>query len=396
MTLPIAILRPLLGMLVVLLGLQSAAFAQRSPFYVVSSRDVAGVPGTIIRQVPLRGSPWGSHAYRVVYRSIGLNGAPIAVSGVIVVPDKPPPPEGFPVIAWAHPTTGVADRCAPSRFGAGMFGSIPGLADMVKRGFVVAATDYEGLGIEDLDHPYLVGVSAGRSVIDSVRAAGALTYTSGQFAVWGHSQGGHAALWTAEVANNYAGGLRLAGVAAAAPASLLADLLEDDLGTHAGRGLTAMTVWSWANVFRAPLESVVLPHALSDVRTIGSNCLAGFADLAALGGAVLNLGHAGFLAADPGRTKPWAEIMTMNTPGRTRGGIKVPVYIAQGGRDKIVSRAITERFANGLCSQGVPVTYHYIAEISHKDIDNRAASRAIAWIADRFSGLPAGSNCRGR
>lgn len=388
------VLQPLIGALVILMAVQGASFAQRSPFYVVSAKEVLGPPGTIIRQVPLRGAPWGSQAFRVVYRSTSYTGVPIAVSGVIIIPQRPPPAQGFPVVAWAHPTTGVTDRCAPSRFGSAMFGSIPGLAEMVKRGYVVTATDYEGLGIEDLPHPYLVGVSAGRSVIDSVRAAGLLTSISGQYAVWGHSQGGHAALWTAEIASAYAKDLTLKGVAAAAPASLLADLLEDDLGTHAGRGLTAMTVWSWASVFRVPLNSVVLPHAHRDVETIGSNCLSGFADLAALGGAILNLGSSSFLAADPGKQVPWADIMALNTPGRKRGAIKVPVYIAQGGRDKIVGRTITERFLSGLCAQGVPVTYHHIAEVSHKDIDNRSAPRAIAWIEDRFAGRPVATSCR--
>lgn len=387
------LLRSVLAVFLLWAGAQGTAHAQRSPFYEVAGSQVPGTPGSIIRQAPLRGSPWGSSAVRVVYRSTGLNGSAVPVSGVVVIPDKPPPPGGYPVIAWAHPTTGVDDRCAPSRFGAAMFGSIPGLADMVRRGFVVVATDYEGLGMPGV-HPYLVGISAGRSVIDSVRAAASLTYVSGRYAVWGHSQGGHAALWTGEVAPDYAPELMLTGIATAAPATRLSDLFEDDLGTLAGKGLTAMTLWSWSQIYRTPIESVVLPHALADVAKIGRSCLAGFADLAISAGAVLKLNRSDFLIANPAQQSPWSTFMAANTPGQSRTRIAVPVFIAQGGRDEIVGHAVTERFASGLCNASIPLTYHAIAEVNHKNIDDRAVARAIAWMSDRIDGKPASTSCR--
>ncbi|MEX2298872.1 MAG: lipase family protein, partial [Dongiaceae bacterium] len=169
------------------------AEAQYSAFYAATQQELAGTPGTVIRWEPLAGAPWGSKAYLVLYRSTGLQGEPIAVSGVVVVPDAEPA-GGYEFIAWAHPTTGVDDKCAPSlSLVLDVFKTIPGLDDMVKRGYVVTATDYPGLGTAG-EHPYLVGVSEGRAVLDSVRAARQIAgpTASSRFAVWGHSQGGHA------------------------------------------------------------------------------------------------------------------------------------------------------------------------------------------------------------
>ncbi len=195
------------------------------------------------------GAPDGAAAYRVLYRSTSPEGRPIAVSGVIIVPAAPMPEGGRPIVAWAHPTTGIVPRCAPS-LALFIFQQIAGSRQLLDRGYVIAATDYPGLGTPG-PHPYLVGNSEARSVIDSVRAARSLPGVGnyGRYAVWGHSQGGQAALFTGLISKTYAPELRLVGVAAAAPATDLATLMTDDLNTSGGRNLAAMTVWSWARVY---------------------------------------------------------------------------------------------------------------------------------------------------
>ncbi len=72
-------------------------------------------------------------------------------------------------MAWAHPTTGIVSKCAPS-LARILFRTIQGLHEMLQRGYLIAATDYPGLGTAG-PHPYLVGISEGRAVLDSVRAA---------------------------------------------------------------------------------------------------------------------------------------------------------------------------------------------------------------------------------
>jgi acetyl esterase/lipase len=377
------------GLAVGCLMLAAPADAQSTAFYAASVAELAGEPGSLIRSEALFGAPLGSKAYRVLYRSTGLQGQRIAVSGVVVVPNAAPPSGGHPVVAWAHPTTGVATKCAPSLKQEVMY-SIPGLDDMLKRGFAVTATDYPGLGTIG-EHPYLVGISEGRAVLDSVRAVRALVGASERFAVWGHSQGGHAALWTGEIAVKYAPELKIVGVAAAAPASELALLFEDDLTTKAGEGLTSLTLWSWSRLYDMPLQAVVKPTALVDVAAIGGECLAGFSDLITDVRAVDNIQTVGFLAADPVKTKPWTEIIAGNTPGRGAPG--APVFIAQGTDDTIVDPPVTTAFADTLCRQGAAVRLLRVPGATHQQTAKLSASAAIEWMAARFAGEAAPTDC---
>lgn len=367
-----------------------SASAQSYAFYEVSAEALSGPPGSIIRTETFSGAPWGARAARVLYRSTGLAGEPIAVSAVIVAPVKPPPPGGRSIVAWAHPTTGVARKCAPSLLGDAVMPTITGLIELVEQGYVVVATDYPGLGT-DSAHPYLVGVSEGRAVLDSVRAARALTNAGSRFAVWGHSQGGHAALWTGELSRTYAPELDLIGIAAAAPASELAVLFDDDLGTTAGQVLTALSLWSWSHVFDAPLATVVLPHAIKPVGQIGGQCVSGFADLLVDAAAYAQI-EKGFLKGDLAKIAPWSTYLTDSTPGSH--AVKwPPVFIAQGSADRIVDPPVTTDFAIKLCNQGVSVRYFSVPGATHDVIADVSAQKAVAWIADRFAGKLAPTDC---
>jgi alpha-beta hydrolase superfamily lysophospholipase len=104
---------------------------------------------------------------------------------------------------------------------------------MLAHGYVVAGIDYPGLGTPEV-HPYLVGKSDAREVLDSVRAAREIPGAGAgdSFAVWGHSQGGQAALFTGLEAAGYAPELKLVGAAAAAPATDLATLMTEDRGNR--------------------------------------------------------------------------------------------------------------------------------------------------------------------
>src|SRR5271156_3668671 len=88
-------------------GLSAGAAHAQTPFYRATVQELAGPPGTIIRSEPMLFAPAGAQAYRVLYRSTGVSGERIAVSGVIVVPPGPAPAGGRRIVAWAHPTTGV-------------------------------------------------------------------------------------------------------------------------------------------------------------------------------------------------------------------------------------------------------------------------------------------------
>lgn len=255
------------------------------------------------------------------------------------------------------------------------------------KGYVVTATDYPGLGTTG-PHPYLVGVSEGRAVL----AARALTETGAgdRFAVWGHSQGGHAALFAGEMAASYAKDVKLVGVAAAAPASELGKLFEDDLTTTAGHGLTALTLSAWSRLYDMALDAVVSSDAIGNVEKVGAECLSGFSDLVVDIKAVEHLKKT-FLSSDPVNTPPWSKVVSMNTPGQVPAG--GPVFIAQGSGDKVVDPPVTTQFASKLCQQGAAVRFFEVPDATHQMIANVSAAAAVAWMADRFAGTPPPTNC---
>ena len=371
----------------------SSASADSFSFYDVSSEALSGPPGSVIRSATFPGAPWGARAARVLYRSTGLAGESIAVSAIVIEPTKAPPAAGWTIVAWAHPTTGVARKCAPSLLLDQVMPTIIGLSEMVAAGHVVVATDYPGLGTASV-HPYLVGLSEGRAVLDFVRAARALTNAGNRFAVWGHSQGGHAALWTAELARAYAPELDLVEIATAAPASELAALFDDDLSTTAGQVLTALSLWSWSHVFDTSLTSVVLPHAIKPVGAIGGQCISGFADLLVDASALVQI-EKGFLKGDPAKIAPWSTYLSDSTPG-SRAGKWPPVFIAQGSDDTIVDPPVTRDFAIKLCNQGVSVRYFSVPGGTHSVIATVSAKQAVEWIADRFAQKLAPTDCIAR
>src|ERR1700722_5863084 len=123
--------------------------------------------GRLIQAHPLAGAPDGASAYRILYQSTGLRGEPITVSGMVIAPPGPAPDGGRPVVAWAHPTTGVVERCAPS-LARKRFQMIAGLRLMLARGYVVAATDFSGLGAPAF-HAYLVRDKNHRAELGTAR-----------------------------------------------------------------------------------------------------------------------------------------------------------------------------------------------------------------------------------
>ena len=357
--------------------------------YDIGSKEIPGKPGTIIRVWPLlSGGPGNSDAFRFIYRSTGLKGETIPVSGAIFIPSGPAPAGGRNVIAWAHPTSGVAPECAPSLY-ADRAGLIWNLKDMLNQGYVVVATDYPGLGTDGI-HPYLIGESAGRAVLDSVRAARNFNNSkaSNRFAVWGHSEGGHASLFTGQLAARYAPELKLVGVAAAAPATYLVDLFKDDATTE--QDLIAMALLSWSKLRNVPPATIVEPSKIPAFEKTARDCLTSIAQFETLEKDQKPL-HGKLFKSDPTKTEPWKGIMLRNSPGNARAG--APVFIAQGTADTTVNPQVTKRFAKSLCAKGERVTFVSLPGVSHIFVARDAAPTAIKWINDRFKGLPAPSSC---
>ena len=330
----------------------------------------------------------------MLYTSTGYDGEPTAVSGVILVPDGEPPEGGRKIVAYTHGTVGVASNCAPSLVTNPEHQPLllEGGPELLAAGYVVAATDYQGLGTPE-PHPYLVGEAEAMNALDSVRAALNLdgANTSTDFVVWGHSQGGHASLFTGQLAASYAPELELLGVAAGAPAPNLEDLFATNIETTVGRILIAMALDSWARVYDdASLDQIVRPVARPLVRSIARNCLYNQSQILSSVPAALAL-DLRFLHTPPWETEPWKTIVATNTPGASP--TRVPILITHGDEYPIMPPATTTALADKLCAQGETVDLRILPGIAHLDAGPEAVPHVVQWIADRFAGKPPPITC---
>lgn len=171
------------------------------------------------------GLPNAGRQSRFVYGSTDgrMGSGRVAVSGALFFPDGKPPAGGWPVVAWAHGTVGIADSCAPS-----VAGRSPRdreyLGAWLAAGYAIVATDYQGLGTPGA-HPYLDSRAAAYSMLDAVRAArGRLPELSNKIILVGQSQGAAAAISTAALAPIYAPELGIIGTVATGVPNVSASL----------------------------------------------------------------------------------------------------------------------------------------------------------------------------
>lgn len=334
-------------------------------FYDLPSPVPSGQPGALIRSERLLGAPDGSHAWRVLYQSEDVNGTPIAVSGVVVAPDGDEHLGQRPIVSWGHPTTGAAQKCAPS-VGVDPFSTMEGVHELLSAGYVVAATDYSGMGAAG-PPSYLIGPTEGRNVLDAARAAQGIPEAGAgsDLLLWGHSQGGQAALFAAQEAPTYAPELQLKAVAVAAPAAELGELLNDDIVDDSGVTLGAYSFQAYSTVYGPTtpgleLSSIMTPEAISAMPGMAELCLFGQnKQLHKI--ATPLVGH--FLVANPADVPPWSDLLDANTPGATP--INVPILVAQGDADVLVHPATTQQFVDHLCSTGEQVNFRTFEHIGH-------------------------------
>lgn len=176
------------------------------------------VSGALTQQRPLAadlGVKGSGPSFSIQYLSTnGVSGTGLVpVTGVVIYPAGPAPAGGWPIVAWAHGTVGIADSCAPSRNPRSARDQTY-LNEWLHRGFAIVATDYQGLG-SDGTHPYLNARTEAYSVLDGVRAALAgLPDLSNNVMIVGQSQGAGAAFASAAYAPAYAPALHVRGVVA--------------------------------------------------------------------------------------------------------------------------------------------------------------------------------------
>ena len=318
----------------------------------------------------------------VLYTSRSPQGRPVAVSGSVAVPKGKPPKGGWPVITWAHGTTGVADVCAPSRDFAGNPNPtgetyINGdLSAWLAAGYAVLRTDYQGLGTPG-KHPYLVGTAEGRGVLDIVEAARELDPRIGKrYLISGHSQGGHAALFAAGEAKKWLPKLRLRGTVTFAPASHLLEQAGVLPALTSPSSLTALAVLilDGASTQSAQIhvDQLLSDPALALYPLLQTQCLGRLGQADEYGGiAPSDLERTG---ADTSALNP--VLAAMNPLVRSRA----PIQIEQGESDTTVFKVFTDQLKDELLAAGNQVIYKTYPGVNHVGVVTTGEADALAFF----------------
>ena len=346
--------------------------------------DPTALPGSVIDVEEL--SIDGAVGQRILYHSTSAQGDLVAVSGFVSYPEGDVPDGGWPLIAWAHGTTGLGDSCAPSNDAET---DQLGLA-LVGFGYAVVATDYEGLGTPGV-HPYIVGASEAHGVLDSVRAVYQLGLpVTDEWIVFGHSQGGHAAMFTGQLQSTYAPELNMIGVVAGAPPSQMSEMNDALIGSDF-QGYLIMTAAGFVAANPGlDLADVLSTEAIGLIDVVETGCTDDIFD-------VYNPLEYNKVTVvdDPFALPDWAAAVQMNDTNLLP--VPVPLLIIHGGEDEQIPVETSATLLNQLCEfpdQGPTVRNVYEGQ-SHAGVLTTFAAvpDLLAWVAGRFAGDVAPSMC---
>ena len=325
----------------------------------------------------------------MTYKMLGVNGKEVQATSLVFTPKTAAPANGWPIVVWAHGTTGVADKCAPSQ--QGLKESQLLLTKLLLAGYVVVAPDYEGLGAEG-NHPFLNLKSEAFSITDAVVATHDYLRRQGkkvapQWMTIGHSQGGHAALGAAQYAARAQ--LDYKGTIAIAPASNLAAILQG--GENAVKdqpvgvqiqalppldAFTSLIVAgmqghqvsvSYADVFKADTAKIAPIAETECLDSVREALLKGMTDYIALPE------HSGSLSGYGRKQDNFMSIPVINNflikdsqPGTVK--LNQPVIIYQGGQDATVPKAATDLLRASAEAKGTIIQYKPDAKWTHSSV----------------------------
>jgi len=321
--------------------------------------DAPDEAGSLIRSDDYRGlAPAGGRVQRILYSTTDAVGVRAFASALVISPlEAPSGPR--PVISWNWGTTGVSRGCAPSLMDStATRWAIPAVEEALARGWVVVASDYSGRGA-DGRFPYLIGEGEARSSIDAIRAARQLddVRLSSDVVIWGHSQGGHAALWTEPVAAEYAPELRILGTAALAPVTDPLAMARELTERDARAELSILVSWvlvPYADVYPdVNVEDYVATSGRAIVREMTQRCLS---EPGLFVSAITSLG----VSAD----RPlYPANLTGGALGRrlgqniAAGPWESPLLVGWSLQDQVIPPDLPQRFVEGLCESGVDVRW---------------------------------------
>lgn len=315
----------------------------------------------------------GTRAVRMVYGSIDVRGRAAAVGALVAIPPGEAPAGGWPIVAYAHGTTGAADDCAPSE-DPSLAGVGAALTQLAAAGYLTVATDYEGLGTRG-PHPYMNGRSEAQAIVDSVQAVRRLVPAAGErWVAVGYSQGGHAALWAAQVAGG--GAPPLLGAVGISPVTDPAELYE-----RGGPAVATLVLAGWLAsdpAAQAELDGVLSEAGEDALDDAGDDCT--------------------FTVDGPLLDPPDAAVgglqrfVADNVVG-AGGALTVPLLLAVGTDDQLTTPGGVSATADRLCAAGTDVELRTYRGADHLTTPEAAMPDVLAWIADRFAGAEPASTC---
>ena len=326
----------------------------------------------------------------MTYKMKGITGQETQATALVFTPKTAPPTGGWPIVAWAHGTTGVADSCAPSKnklFVAGIdVHTQKMIDDFVKEGYVVVAPDYEGLGEPSGKeiHAFLNLKSEAYSITDAVVATKSWlgNKASNKWAVAGLSQGGHAALGAAQYAAR--ANMDYKGAVAMAPANnleLIENLSEmaladqdgviqiggyaalDTLTAYMAAGIKAVnpTEAAYSIIFKTPTDKIA--------EKAEKECIAGMGAAFALPMTVYNIKN-GSLKGYPRKKEGYKNVPIVrqfldkdSQPLQTL--VNTPIIIYQGGKDTVVLPQATDALVAQARALTTKIDYRTNSSWSH-------------------------------
>lgn len=362
---------------------KNAANYQRNvlAFYKAPKGWTSQAQGSLLRSKRVYLPALQAKAWRILYVSKNFAGYPTIVSGMVFAPltsgsDRP-------VVAFAHGSLGLGEQCAPSRSSTPL-GASAWLQEMIERGWVVTATDYAGLGTRGASS-FLVGQDEAHDLLNSVHAAHALPAGAGaKVVLMGHSQGGHAALWSAALANRYAPDLQLLGVVALAAPTELASLLSRQWKQASSWGLGPDIVEAWPTIYPLDLGSALTLESRRSWHRLSRACSAN-------PGAFVATERERFFAQNPVGLASWnLALRAQSIPSLPPD---LPVLFEQGLRDNVVLPITTQEFVKKQCAVGANLQTQWRPSATHLSIVSASQDQFMQWIAERFEGKAAVPNC---